>query len=85
VRACTGFAWLLFVTLLGSMGCLCMIARVQSRLGLLVFSAYSFDIEGVEDAGRRQQDGLYVHGAGRGDKQQGFGSQANNASYVYGN
>ncbi|KAJ1645775.1 hypothetical protein LPJ64_002668 [Coemansia asiatica] len=82
VRACTGFAWLLFMVLLGAMVSLCMIARVQSRLGLLIFSAYSFDIDGQEDAGRRQ-DGLYAQHSTVGDKQV-FGSSGGNGTYAFG-
>ncbi|KAJ1901722.1 hypothetical protein LPJ66_000571 [Kickxella alabastrina] len=48
VKASTALSWLTFFTLFVAMMAVAMIARVQSRLGLPIFSAYSFDIEGQD-------------------------------------
>ncbi|KAJ2782542.1 hypothetical protein GGI15_002879 [Coemansia interrupta] len=48
VRATTALSWLTFFVLLVAMTAVAMIARVQSRLGMPIFSAYSFDVEGQE-------------------------------------
>ncbi|KAJ2452777.1 hypothetical protein EV183_002675 [Coemansia sp. RSA 2336] len=48
VKAATAFCWLAFFVLVGAMLVVGLVARVQSRLGLPLFTAYSFDVEGQE-------------------------------------
>ncbi|KAJ2785134.1 hypothetical protein H4R18_000722 [Coemansia javaensis] len=48
VRAATGFSWIALAALAGTLVVVGLIARVQSRLGLPLFAAYSFDIEGQD-------------------------------------
>ncbi|KAJ1854920.1 hypothetical protein GGH12_003981 [Coemansia sp. RSA 1822] len=48
VRAATAFCWLAFFALVVAMGVVGLIARTQSRLGLPLFTAYSFDVEGQD-------------------------------------
>ncbi|KAI8323767.1 hypothetical protein GQ54DRAFT_309863 [Martensiomyces pterosporus] len=55
VRAATAFSWLTFFVLLAAMAVVGLIARVQVKLGLPVFAAYSFDVEGDEVADQQQR------------------------------
>ncbi|KAJ1832992.1 hypothetical protein IWW55_002984 [Coemansia sp. RSA 2706] len=48
VRAATAFCWLALAALVGALGVVALVARVQSRLGLPLFTAYAFDVEGQE-------------------------------------
>ncbi|KAJ1665814.1 hypothetical protein IW140_002895 [Coemansia sp. RSA 1813] len=48
IRVCTAFAWLTFFALLAAMTTVGLVAHVQARLGLPLFTAYSFDVEGEE-------------------------------------
>ncbi|KAJ2182661.1 hypothetical protein EV180_001108 [Coemansia sp. RSA 518] len=48
VRAATAFCWLAFFALVVAMSVVGLIARTQSKLGLPLFTAYSFDIEGQD-------------------------------------
>ncbi|KAJ2158891.1 hypothetical protein GGF46_003436 [Coemansia sp. RSA 552] len=48
IRATTAFSWLAFFALLVALTVVGLVARVQSRLGLPLFTAYSFDVEGEE-------------------------------------
>ncbi|KAJ2546819.1 hypothetical protein EV175_005461, partial [Coemansia sp. RSA 1933] len=48
IRVSAAFAWITFFVLLGAMTTVGLVARVQTRLGLPLFSAYAFDVEGEE-------------------------------------
>ncbi|KAJ1731300.1 hypothetical protein LPJ72_004015 [Coemansia sp. Benny D160-2] len=48
IRVATAFAWLAFGVLVAALATVALVARVQARLGLPLFSAYSFDVEGDE-------------------------------------
>ncbi|KAJ1798752.1 hypothetical protein LPJ59_002291 [Coemansia sp. RSA 2399] len=48
IRVSTAFAWITFFVLLAAMTTVGLVAHVQARLGLPLFTAYSFDVEGEE-------------------------------------
>ncbi|KAJ2616335.1 hypothetical protein H4S08_000829 [Coemansia sp. RSA 1365] len=48
VKATAAFCWVAFAALILALIVVGLIARAQSRLGLPLFTAYSFDIEGEE-------------------------------------
>ncbi|KAJ2766738.1 hypothetical protein IWQ57_004244, partial [Coemansia nantahalensis] len=62
-RAATAFCWLAVAALVAGLGVLGLIARVQSRLGLPLFTAYAFDIEGQDIAPPLQPASHDMHDA----------------------
>ncbi|KAJ2077886.1 hypothetical protein H4R24_004852 [Coemansia sp. RSA 988] len=48
IKATTAFCWIAFAALILALVVVGLIARAQSRLGLPLFTAYSFDVEGEE-------------------------------------
>ncbi|KAJ2694495.1 hypothetical protein H4R19_005911 [Coemansia spiralis] len=62
-KAAAAFCWLAFIALLMALAVLGLIARVQSRLGLPLFTAYAFDIEGQDIAPPLQPASHDMHDA----------------------